>query len=125
MYKRNFYDVDTEVINGEWGALSYTAYCPVIRSPETPACHTINNFSRHSCAEFINYARVNSELSYEKRSVARCFQLMYASRFILSIKYEMSIFDDEMHPYTAVSGAVWNTKSGSAVELREFFRTRK
>ena len=47
---------------------------------------------------------------------------MYSSRFLISFKYEMSLFDEMLKPYCQISGAVWNTSCGSAVALKEFFR---
>lgn len=119
---KNMYTITSEIINGKEGKLQYTAYCPVITKPENGAMRTVNNFSRHACGEFIKYAREISKIMTEENSIVRCFQLMYSSRFIVSFKYEMQLFDEKLMPYNQISGAVWNAYCGSGVALKEFFR---
>ena len=123
MYKRNLYDIACDVICGREGKVDYSIYCPVIESPQTGGTSTINNFSRHSSGEFINYIKNDLAPSAKQDvSVARCFLLMYQSRFMVSFKYEMNSFDKKMNPITVINGVVWNTKEGSGVALCEFFR---
>ena len=119
---RKMYAVNSEIISGEAGKLKYTAYCPIIEKPEKGAIRTINNFSRHACGEFVKYAMVMGEKIQEESSIARCYQLMYASRFIISFKYEMHLFDENLKPYNNITGAVWNVSDGSGVHVKEFFR---
>ena len=122
MYGRNFYEIVPEVINGEIGNISYNVYCPVILQPENNACRTINNFSRHECGEFLKYIQDELGGCNQRSEVARCYQLMYQSAFILSLKYEMNVPDNKGKLFTFISGAVWNTREGRRVELKEFFR---
>lgn len=119
---RNLYTINPEIINGESGKVKYTVYCPVIEKPVTGAIQTINNFSRHACGEFVKYAGELGTVMQEESSITRCYQLMYSSRFIISYKYEMHLFNQSLRPYNKISGAVWNINSGSAVGIKEFFR---
>ncbi len=119
---RNLYTITPEIISGEVGKLQYTSYCPVITKPENSATRTINNFSRHACGEFVKYAACIGEKMEEENSITRCYQLMYTSRFVISFKYEMHLFDEKLKPYNCVTGAVWNTSDGSGVNIKEFFR---
>jgi len=119
---RNLYTVTSEIISGEQGNIQYTAYYPIITSPENGAMRTINNFSGHACGEFIKYVRELSKCTEKTISVTRCYQLMYSSRFLISFKYETTLPDKDNGMYFHKSGVVWNTSCGSAVTVKEFFR---
>lgn len=47
---------------------------------------------------------------------------MFSSRFLISFKYEMNVFDEKKVQYRHISGAVWNVANGSSVHIKEFFR---
>lgn len=122
MNLKSLYTITPEIIGGEAGKLQYTAYCPIITKPENRATQTINNFSRHACGEFIKYACELGREICEESSVTRCYQLMFSSRFLISFKYEMRMFDEKKEPFIFAAGSVWNTSCGSAAGLKEFFR---
>ena len=120
------YKIRTEMVSQKRGNLCYDIHYPVIEKPDGTATASINNFSKFAAGEFEKF--IHSSIvpaAREKEgdfSVARVYRLMYSSRFIISYKYEINSYDNKMNRINLVSGATWNTRTGSLVRLGDFFR---
>ena len=120
------YKIKTQIVSEKRGNLSYDIYYPVIESPSTVATGSINNFSKFAAGEFEKF--IHSGIVPEARkiegdfSVARIYRLMYTSRFVISYKYETTSYDKNMNRIYLISGATWNTRTGSLIRLGDFFR---
>ena len=120
------YKIRTEIVSQKRGNLSYDIHYPVIENPVGTAVGSINNFSKFAASEFEKFIHSSIVPAARERegdfSVARVYRLMYSSRFIISYKYEINSYDNKMNRINLVSGATWNTRTGSLIRLGDFFR---
>ncbi len=117
-------DIKTEILYDTIGSNKCIVHYPVITSPHSFATTSINNFSKYYAENFLNttLTDVFPCLTSEPVTSSMYWQLMFSSRFALSYKYEFTTYNKKGQCIPCISGVVWNTYTGSAFKLKDFFR---